>query len=224
MPGPRHSNGRTEIRTPTAPILRWRSSRSRRTNIRPGRPESGRLVWPKSGSAPVHLPAAAGIIRITPLTVSPAKPMPFDEKTEKANREKFEEMLGLKTPLREGGAPERVGGTISLTDNDFDQAVRDHPVMVVDFWAPWCAPCNVVSPMLDELASEFAGRVTFAKLNVDDNPMVAATMGIQSIPTILIFKNGRPVDGVIGAVPKSQVERKIRTHLGEGYRQSSPYR
>ena len=120
--------------------------------------------------------------------------MPFDEKTEKANREKFEEMLRLRTPVGEGGGQGGVGGTVSLTDHDFDQAVRDHPVMVVDFWAPWCAPCTVVSPMLEELASEFAGRVAFGKLNVDENPMVAAMLGIQSIPAILIFKNGRPVD------------------------------
>ena len=150
--------------------------------------------------------------------------MPFDEKTEKANRETFEEMLRLRTPAGEDGGEKGGGRTVRLTDHDFDQAVRDNPVIVVDFWAPWCAPCTAVSPMLEELASEFAGRVAFGKLNVDENPLVAAMLGIQSIPTILIFKNGRPVDGVVGAVPKYQVEGKIRTHLEEGYGQSSPYR
>lgn len=150
--------------------------------------------------------------------------MPFDENAERANREKFEEMLKLRSAMKpDAGNPETPGETLNLSDNDFEQAVKGHPIMVVDFWAPWCQPCRIVSPILEELATEYAGRVTFGKLNVDESPVVAATLGIQSIPTILIFKDGKPVDGMVGAVPKSQVESKIKANMGGGSRHPSPY-
>ena len=150
--------------------------------------------------------------------------MPFNKATERANREKFEEMLKLKSSMKsESAKPEPSGSPAVLTDYNFTQAVQNNPIMVVDFWAPWCAPCRAVSPVLEDLASQYAGQVAFGKLNVDDNPITAATFGIESIPTIMIFKNGKPVDGVVGAVPKSDIEGKIRSYLGEGDRGLSPY-
>ena len=151
--------------------------------------------------------------------------MPFNEETERTNRKKFEEMLKLKSSMKGGHESKTAppGTPMELTDYDFSQVIQSHSVVVVDFWAPWCAPCRVVSPMLEELASEYVGRVAFGKLNVDENPMVAAMFGIESIPTVMIFKNGKPVDGVIGAAPKSHVESKIRLYLGEGSPVSSPY-
>ncbi|MDG6900627.1 MAG: thioredoxin [Nitrososphaerota archaeon] len=115
------------------------------------------------------------------------------------------------------GAPAKASGApINLTDADFHNTVRNHPVMVVDFWAPWCGPCKVVSPILDELSAEMAGKVTFGKLNVDDNPNVAREFGIQGIPTVLIFKDGEAVDGLVGAAPKSMIEQRIKPHIAGG--------
>ncbi len=85
--------------------------------------------------------------------------------------------------------------------------------MVVDFWAAWCGPCRLVSPIIEQLAQQYAGKVTFGKLNVDENPMVSNTFQIQSIPTLLIFKNGQPVDGLVGAAPKQFIESKIKPHI-----------
>ena len=103
---------------------------------------------------------------------------------------------------------------IMLTDSNFNQTVEKYPLIVVDFWAPWCGPCRMVSPILEQLASELAGKVVFGKLNVDENPRIASTFGIRSIPTISIFKNGRAIDGFVGAASKSQMQSKIMAHLG----------
>jgi len=88
--------------------------------------------------------------------------------------------------------------------------------MVVDFWAAWCGPCRMVSPVIEQLASEYAGRVAFGKLNVDENPMVSSKFGVQSIPTILVFKSGKQVDGLVGALPKSYIESKFKPYLENG--------
>lgn len=104
---------------------------------------------------------------------------------------------------------------IILTDSNFNEMVINHPLLVVDFWAPWCGPCRMVSPIIEQLASELAGKVVFGKLNVDENPRVASTFGIQSIPTISIFKNGKSVDGFVGAAPKPQIQARILAQLGE---------
>ncbi len=151
--------------------------------------------------------------------------MPFNEEVEQANRREFEELLKRRSSTAHGSEAksESLGKPVELTDSDFGQAAQSHPLMVVDFWAPWCAPCRIVSPMLEALASQYAGKVAFGKLNVDENPVVAAMFGIESIPTIVIFRNGKPVDGVIGAAPKSHIEDKIRTYLGGSYSRPSPY-
>jgi thioredoxin 1 len=105
---------------------------------------------------------------------------------------------------------------ITLTDSNFNEMVNNHPLLVVDFWAPWCGPCRMVSPIIEQLATELAGKVVFGKLNVDENPRVASTFGIQSIPTISIFKNGKSVDGFVGAAPKPQIQARILAQLGKG--------
>jgi thioredoxin 1 len=98
-----------------------------------------------------------------------------------------------------------ISGPITLTDYNFDETTRKYSLFVVDFWAPWCGPCKLVSPMIDQLAIELRGKVVFGKLNVDENPTVANIFGIQSIPTLIIFKNGEAIDGLMGAVPKQQL-------------------
>ena len=108
-----------------------------------------------------------------------------------------------------------IAAPITLTDTNFAEAVNKYPLLVVDFWAPWCGPCRMVSPVIEQLAREHAGKVVFGKLNVDENPRIAGAFGIQSIPTIAIFKNGRNIDGFIGATSKSQMQTKILSHIDE---------
>ena len=104
---------------------------------------------------------------------------------------------------------------ITLTDTNFMDVVNRHPLLVVDFWAAWCGPCRMVFPIIEQLASELAGKVVFGKLNVDENPITANNFGIQSIPTIAIFKNGKNIDGFIGAVSKSQMHNRILSHISD---------
>ena len=109
--------------------------------------------------------------------------------------------------------------TVDVTEQDFEQAVveRSHEVpVVIDFWAPWCGPCRIVGPIIEQLAREYSGRVAFGKLNVDDNQMVAGSFGVQSIPTMMIMKAGKVVDVMVGALPKAQIELKLKQQLGAG--------
>ncbi|MCL4326807.1 MAG: thioredoxin [Candidatus Thermoplasmatota archaeon] len=101
-------------------------------------------------------------------------------------------------------------GPIDLTDSTFVNFVKSPKVTMVDFWAPWCAPCRFVSPVVDELSRQYSTVANFGKVNVDENPMVSSTFRIQSIPTIMFFKNGKAVDASIGAVPKALLERKLK--------------
>ena len=101
-----------------------------------------------------------------------------------------------------------------LTNENFGPEVENaQGLVVVDFWAPWCGPCRMVAPMIEQLATEYEGRVTFGKVNVDENPEVSARYGIRSIPTIGIFRDGEPVDGVIGAVPRQYLASAIEKQL-----------
>ena len=98
----------------------------------------------------------------------------------------------------------------SVTDSNFEKEVlQSSKPMLVDFWAEWCAPCRALAPTLDELVREGNGSVTLAKVNVDEQPALAARYGIRSIPTILFVKGGKVMDQVIGAVPKAQLKKKL---------------
>ena len=101
--------------------------------------------------------------------------------------------------------------TVHLTEATFDAELTKHPVLMVDFWAEWCGPCRAVAPILDELTRESAGAVSLAKVNVDENPALAARYGIRSIPTILFVKGGKVVDQMVGAYPKAQIKKKLDT-------------
>jgi thioredoxin 2 len=99
---------------------------------------------------------------------------------------------------------------VTVTDATFSAEVERSPLPVVlDMWAPWCGPCRMITPMIEELATEMAGRLRFAKLNVDENPATAARFNVRSIPTILVFKGGREVDRIVGIQPKSAMTRRL---------------
>jgi thioredoxin 1 len=100
-----------------------------------------------------------------------------------------------------------------LDANTFDKAIQEAKITLVDFWADWCVPCKRVAPILEELSEEYKGKVEFFKLNVDENPEIASKMKIVSIPTIIIFKDGKPVDKIVGALPKQSIKEAIERNL-----------
>jgi len=133
-----------------------------------------------------------------------------DEEIEKIKRKKLQDMMSkslqeerktvLSTPLE-------------VTDATFPQVIRDHPVVVIDCWAPWCAPCRMVAPVVEQLARDYTGKILFGKLNVDENQSVAMSYQIMGIPTLLVFKDGRLVDRIVGAIPRDMLEPRIVRNL-----------
>lgn len=101
---------------------------------------------------------------------------------------------------------------IEVSDSTLSSLLQKYPNLVVDCWAPWCGPCYMVAPVVEELARELAGKVVFGKLNVDNNQETARRFGIMSIPTLLVFKNGKLEDQIIGAVPRSHIEYALKKH------------
>ncbi len=108
---------------------------------------------------------------------------------------------------------DNITSPVILTDANFREELSKYPVILIDFWAPWCGPCRMVSPVIEQLAREYAGRVVFGKLNVDENQFIARSFGIQSIPTIMIVKNSKVVDVLVGAMPRAQIESKLKEHI-----------
>jgi len=109
-----------------------------------------------------------------------------------------------RTPLPAPGKP------MTVTDATFAAEVERSPLpIVVDVWAAWCGPCRIIAPVIDELAASMAGRVRFAKLNLDDNPVTASRFGVRSIPTLLVFKDGHEVDRIVGVQPKTEIARRL---------------
>ena len=102
---------------------------------------------------------------------------------------------------------------VEVTDTTLVEVVEKNPLVVVDCWAPWCGPCHVVAPIIEELAREYAGKVLFGKFNVDENPLAATQYQIMGIPTLLVFKNSKLVDKIVGAMPKEILEPRIRQYI-----------
>jgi len=127
------------------------------------------------------------------------------DELEEIREKKMRELMGqMETP--------NIDKPIVVSDRNFDQTVKNYPLVVVDCWAAWCAPCRAIAPVIEQLARAYSGKVVFGKLNVDENPETQQRFGIQAIPTLLVMKKGQEVDRIVGALPKSQLESKINTY------------
>jgi len=113
-------------------------------------------------------------------------------------------------------AREEADLVIELTSDNFDQALGTHPLLVVDCWAAWCAPCRMVAPVIEGLARDYKGKVAFGKLDVDRNPSLAIRYRITSIPTLLVFRDGQLVDQIVGAMPRGALESQLARHIDRG--------
>lgn len=130
----------------------------------------------------------------------------FDDELERIRTAKKKD---LERKLRDSGRPH----ILTITDRDFARVVQEHPYVLIDFWAEWCGPCRMVSPAVEELAVEFADRLTVGKVNTDENPLVSRKFSITAIPTLMLFSHGQMVDRIIGAYPKETIRKRIQRIL-----------
>jgi len=133
-----------------------------------------------------------------------------DEELKRIKLKKLKEYLKR---MESSGTLRVLDKPVKVTDETFQSFVSKYPLVVVDCWAPWCGPCLMVAPVIEKLAKEYAGKIAFAKLNVDENVVTAQRFGIMGIPTLLVFKNGQLADKIVGAMPKSMLEMKLKKFL-----------
>jgi len=134
-----------------------------------------------------------------------------DDELQRIREEKLKEMENRILKKDQTGIPATV---IPVDQGGWDQLIRENQFVVVDFWAEWCGPCRMVGPVIEELAMEFSGKVSFAKCNTDKNQRLAGNFGISAIPTIMLFANGQMVDRIIGAYPKDAIKARISRAFG----------
>jgi thioredoxin 1 len=102
---------------------------------------------------------------------------------------------------------------LNLDDSNFAQTINKYPLLLIDFWAPWCGPCRMMSPIIDQVGKEYIGKLVVGKVNVDENPNISGQFGISSIPTLILFKRGQVVNNIIGSVSKSRIDETVKMHL-----------
>ncbi len=133
-----------------------------------------------------------------------------NKELERIKQAKLREKMKMLASEKQGAS---LNEPVEMTDATFKEMIQNHSLVVVDCWAPWCGPCQMVAPVIKELARDYAGKILFGKLNVDNNQEVSTQYEIMSIPTLLVFKNGKLVDTIIGATPREMLEPKIRSYL-----------
>jgi len=136
--------------------------------------------------------------------------MTEDEELEELRRKRLEDMISRK---QDEPVTPTTGAVLEVTDMNFADIVSKGGLVAIECWAVWCAPCRMINPIIEELAKDYAGKIIFGKLNVDENRDVALEYQIMSIPTILVFKNGNLVDRIVGAMPRRLLEARITQHL-----------
>lgn len=122
-------------------------------------------------------------------------------------------MKKLQQIVNEKELLKNITDPINLDDSDFTESINKFPLLLVDFWAPWCGPCRMMSPVIDEVGKEYQGKLVVGKVNVDENPSISRQFGISSIPTLILFKKGQAVNNIIGSVSKSRIDEMVRMHL-----------
>lgn len=140
----------------------------------------------------------------------------IEEIRARKKRHLLERMLGKKeeTPTAQPSqASQAPSEPVQLDDATLENAVRTYPFLVVDCWAPWCAPCRMIAPAVEQLAKKYQGKIVFGKLNVDYNQRSAAKYQIMSIPALLVFRNGRHADTIIGAMPAGPLEQRLKRYF-----------
>jgi len=135
------------------------------------------------------------------------------DEIERIRQKKMLELIERLSEKGEKKMKSSIDRPVKVDARNFDEIVSKNENVVVDFWAEWCMPCRMISPIIEELAKEYTGRVVFAKLNTDENPSLASRFGITGIPTLIFFKNGRAVDKIVGALPKAEIKRWIERNL-----------
>ncbi|MDH5754740.1 MAG: thioredoxin [Candidatus Bathyarchaeota archaeon] len=131
-----------------------------------------------------------------------------DEELRRIREKKLRELMRLREKKQKMSTK-----PVHVTDSNFNEVVNKHSLALIDCWASWCGPCAVIAPIIEELAKEYAGKVLVGKLNVDENSKTAERFQVFSIPTLLIMKNGKEVDRIVGVVPKSYIETRLERHL-----------
>jgi len=136
----------------------------------------------------------------------------MDKELEELRKKKFDQLKN-KYMKGEKNMEENMPNTpLELTDGNMDEKVKKYETVVVDCWAPWCGPCRMVGPIIEELAKEMQGQIVFGKLNVDENQQTSMKYQIMAIPTLLVFKNGNLTDKLVGAHPKEELKKKLESY------------
>jgi thioredoxin 1 len=138
----------------------------------------------------------------------------MDDELAKIREKKLQELRDRFDPAKKASQAPVNAVVLPVDEIHFAQFVRDHPALVIDFWAEWCGPCRRVGPIVEELAQEFAGKVTFAKCDTDHNQRLAMQFGISAIPCLLFFSQGQMVDRLIGALPRESIRAKVVRNFG----------
>ena len=126
---------------------------------------------------------------------------------------KHRKMVELQKSITSNAAMYNIREPINLTDSNFKKEISKYPLLLIDFWAPWCGPCRMMSPLIDQIGKEYMGKSVVGKVNVDENPTISRQFGISSIPTLILFKKGQAVNKIIGSVSKNKIDEMVRMHL-----------